>query len=183
MKPFTFSNALVLTAIVLMAILIMAMAAKETAHVSRVGYASAGTLVKRLPETQAALIELDSLQKELTGEFNAKVGEFKTKASALERDKAKLSELVRTEREAELRTMQGSISKFQQRADSAYKANEQRLMKPLSEKVQQAIREVARQYGYTHILNTDSRDVPLMLYAEKATNTDSLVMLQLNKKK
>jgi hypothetical protein len=49
-------------------------------------------------------------------------------------------------------------------------------------KVQTAIDQVAAEYGYTHILNIDAREVPLMLYAEKATRIDSLVLLKIARK-
>jgi len=161
---------------------LVAMTTKITAPTSRIGFASSANIMKSLPETRSALIELDSLRKQFNDQFNTKVEEYQSKLSALKDEGGRLNAVVKKDREEELQALQASIAKFQQTAEDALKKKEQELMTPLFEKVQKAIDEVAREHDYTHILNIDSRDVPLMLYAQQATRTDSLIIQKLNLK-
>lgn len=158
---------------------VVAMTAKVTAPTARIGFASSGSIMRSMPETASVLAEIDSLRQQFNEEFNKKIGEYQVKSNAFKADEARLNEVVKKDRQEELQMLQTSIGKFQQAADNALKQKEQELMKPIYTKVQKVIDEVATEYSYTHILNIDSRDVPLMLYAQKTTRVDSLIIQKL----
>lgn len=162
-------------------IVIMSMTLRETAPTARIGYASSGFIMKQLPETKVVVEELDTLQKQFSEQFNEKIMAYQEKLQAFKKNEQSMNELVKADKEEELKSMQASIAKFQQQAEQALKQKEQELMKPVYEKVQSAIDKTAKEYGYTHILNIDSKDVPLMLYAEKGTRVDSLIINFYNK--
>ena len=165
---------------ILAVILLVAAAQKETAPNSRIGYASSRNIIKQLAETQKALVELDTLSRQLDRQFTLKVSEYEAKVQSFKKDEPGLNAVVKKDRQDELDGLKASITKFQQTSEQAFKQREEALMRPIYERVQKVFDEVAVEHRFTHIFNIDSKDFPLMLYAEKGSRVDGLVLARIN---
>ena len=89
-----------------------------------------------------------------------------------------MSEFERKSQEEELTTMQTRIQTKQQEAQQDYQAFTTAMQKPIYDKVNAAITEVAKEYKYSYVL---SKMDGVVLYADPADDILLLVKKQLNK--
>ena len=73
-----------------------------TIFAQKIGHVNSGTLVQGMNEYTALQTEIQTLQKQFQDEMQRKQTDIQTKADAYEKEKATLSETLRTFRENEL---------------------------------------------------------------------------------
>ena len=83
-------------------ILAMLLALPMTMFAQKIGHVNFETVIQGMSEYTAAQTEFQNLQKQLSEEMQRKQTEFQTKSEAYEKEKATLSETLRTYREQEL---------------------------------------------------------------------------------
>ena len=115
-------------------ILAMLLALPMTMFAQKIGHVNFETVIQGMSEYTAAQTEFQNLQKQLSEEMQRKQTEFQTKSEAYEKEKATLSETLRTYREQELQKVQ------------------QTKMGELQEKVLKAVQEVGAAGGFAYIL-------------------------------
>jgi outer membrane protein len=147
--------------------------AADTKSDIKIGYVD---LQKAITETSTG----KAARKELEKEYNAKKDELQKKEANikkmqedLEKKKAVLTDEVRQAKAAEL---QGEMMKFQQlyqQSQISMQKKEQELTKPVLEKLQGVLEKIAKDGGYTVILEKSEQSV---LWAKKELDvTDELV--------
>jgi outer membrane protein len=86
-----------------------------------------------------------------------------------------MTDVVRADKEKELTGLQGSIQEFQRSADNSLQQKQQTLLKPALDKLQKTIDEVAKENGYTYVLNSDGAS-PVLLHGPKEGDISDMIL-------
>jgi outer membrane protein len=183
MKKYTLLyNAAILSLVV---IVTSAYVAKEAAP-SKVGYLSINQLVYQIPEYRQNRLKLDTAIYEFDTVLKGKVTEFQQKQQAFVKDSATMKAIIKKDKYNELQSMSQSIQAFKQLSDREVAKQDSAFVQPVLNSVQNAIKLVAKEYGLTHVLNTDVRaenGSPMVLYAGEENDITKLVLAAYKKKK
>jgi outer membrane protein len=146
----------------------------------KIGYVDSDAIMKQLPDYQDTQKKLDAIIKEWQEELSKLEKDWKTKYDDYEKRKLILSEQKRVEIEKELVDLENQASKYRQekfgvRGELFQKQEE--LMKPLNNRVFNAIQEVAKENNYDFIFDR-SGDI-IFLYAKEEYDVTKLVLEKL----
>lgn len=149
-----------------------------TAQTPKIGYLNSVTLLQEIPEVKQANANLEALQKQLQKKGQGMLEEFQKKYQDLQR-KEQLGELSpkQIEEEAQaLRQEEVKIQQFEQEMQGQLEEKRTSLLQPIFDDVSAKIAEVAKENGYTYIID----DSPgLLLYKEEAYDVTELVKVKL----
>jgi len=144
----------------------------------KLGHINSDELLALMPETKTAQAELEKygrqLEKDMTDmetELSSKIEQFRTNESMMTTTSREL-------KTKELQDLQGRIQQFQQRAQQDLQQKQQELFAPIIEKATKAIQDVAREKGFTYILDS-SETRGVLLFAEGGEDIMPLVKAKL----
>jgi len=122
----------------------------------KIGHINTQELLQAMPETDSAQLKLEKMQKELQSQLEVMQVELNNKYQDYLSKRDSYSELVRQTKEDELQNIQQRIQQFAQNADQDLQKKRSELYKPILDKANKAIEEVARENGFTYILDLSS---------------------------
>ncbi len=125
----------------------------------KIGYVNFDQLVDQLPETKLIRTQLETYNKQFQDQYTAMTSEYQTKGQAYEAQRATMTDAVRTAKESELSDIQKRIQSFQQDAQQKVSAKTTELSKPLFDKIRAAVAQVAKEKGYTYVINSAQTDL------------------------
>lgn len=137
-------------------ILLSLVALTATAQ-SKFGYVSYREIVKALPEYTIVITHLDELQGKYEAEIARSEREFNQKYSDFIEEQASFPENIRIKRHKELQELMEKSIEFKDEVNRTMREARREMMKPLYEKVDEAVMEICIDEGYDYILNTDDR--------------------------
>ncbi len=145
---------------------------------SKYGHMNLGNMLESMPDTKKAndLLKVfaDSLaakDEAMTKAFQEEVTKYQTDYQA-----GKLTPVQAQQTEAELQKKQEDIQKFEQEAQQRVAAKREELLKPILQKVEDAVKAVAAENGYLMIFDTSSG---AMLFASDSDDISALVKKKL----
>ncbi|MFK7807026.1 MAG: OmpH family outer membrane protein [Saprospiraceae bacterium] len=147
-----------------------------TAEGQKYGYIDSNALIETMPAVKQMRPELEALSKQLNKKREQMYTTYKEKGEAAARKQAegglspKEAEVV----QGELAALEQEIVKYEQDMQTRLASKEQELLNPVLEKVQDAIKKVAKDNGYTMIFNA-----AVLLYADEMTDVSTLVKTEL----
>jgi outer membrane protein len=109
-------------------------------------------------------------------QFDAMQNELQTKITDYQNNQSTMSEIIRQTKEREITDLQTRMEAFQTSAQQDLQNKEVELTTPIIEKAQNAVKEVARENGYTYILNSTGG---MLLYADPGDDITDLVKKKL----
>ncbi len=120
------------------------------------GHMNFGSLVSSLPETEAADKELEAYQKQLVakGEEMAKSWQEKAKGYGQKVQSGEIAPIEQQKQQAALEKERDDILAYQQEVTQKVQEKRQELLKPIIDKAEAAIKEVAKENGYLMIFDT-----------------------------
>ena len=124
---------------------------------SRFGYVSYVEIVKALPEYALVEAHLDELEAKYEAEMERADREFNQKYADFIEEQSQLPDNIRMKRHKELQELMELSMAFKEEVNSAMREARHEMMKPLYEKVDEAVMKVCVDGGYDYILNTDDR--------------------------
>ena len=144
----------------------------------KIGYTNVDYLIASMPESKTIESELKTFKEQLDKQLELKVKEFREKYDAYEKGAAMMTEVVRADKEKQLQDLNGQIEAFQKNAEQSLQEKQQKLMKPVLERIQKAIDEVAVENSFTYVLSSDGAmgQVPIILYGQDNLNVSDLVL-------
>jgi len=160
----------------LFALLLSASLSAQTAP--KYGHMNLGNLLELLPDTKKA----DDAIKAFAGTLGAKddsLGRALQAGAELlqkEYDSGVLTPLQAQQRQAELQKQQEFLQKFEQEANQMVTAKREELLKPILTKIDEAIKAVAKENGYSMIFDTSTG---AMLFANETDDVTELVKKKL----
>jgi outer membrane protein len=144
----------------------------------KVGYTNVDYVLSQLPDSKQIEADLKTYRSQLENSLKAKYQDFEAKAKDYQANGEKMSEVIRKDKEKELQNLQASIQEFEKNSEESLQKKQQTLLQPVLEKIQKAIKEVARDNGYTYVFNSDAGygTTPILLHAPEEDNVSDLVL-------
>ena len=123
---------------------------------NKIGYISTDELIGVMPEAEKLDAELKDYQASLAQQGQDMMKELNEKDSLFVRDSAKLSPSMKEIKKNELVSLYQRAQNWNQQAQDMYQQEAQKKIAPLRSKALEAIRTVAKENGYTYILDSNS---------------------------
>ena len=153
--------------------LLMALPFTAMAADLKIGVFNSQEIITIMPEYNAAMSELENMNlkfqtegKKLQEELEKKYQEYTSTAETLE-------PAIRQYKETELARLQQSIQEFATSAENNIKKKQQDLMMPIINKINQAIKKVGDENGFTYIIDNAANIIPYV--APSAENVLPLI--------
>lgn len=148
----------------------------QTPANTKVGFADVDYIFGQMPEAKQIETELKSMETQLRNNLDAKVKEFQTKLADYQKNQSTMLDAVRANTERELQMLQDNLTKLQQDAQTTIQNKNTQLMQPVYDKVGKAIDAVAKENGFTLIINQQIGGLDVVLYGDENADVSDLVL-------
>jgi len=146
----------------------------------KIGYADWDRIFSQMPEFKQIDSELKAHRTQLESQMDAKNKDFQAKYEAFTKLAATTPDAVRADKQRELESLQESIQKFQQDAQTSFENKRNSLMEPVFTKVGKAIEDTAKENGFSFIINPQLlQGGDILLYSDERYDISDLVLKKL----
>ena len=142
----------------------------------KIGHVNAMELIQQMPEADSVQNALQVYAKDLQDNIATMQTEVQNKYAEYQNNQSQWSDLIKQTKEKEIRDMQVRLQEFSAQAEEDYQLKTQELLAPLSDKVKNAIEEVAKEGKFAYILDAGSSNLFL---GSEAIDVTSLVKKKL----
>ena len=119
----------------------------------KIAHVNSSEILDAMPEKVTAEKELEDYYNKLQYQLQTMAQEYQSKVQNYEDNQATMNGLVKQSREKEIIDLQNRIQQFQSNAESQFEAKRSELLKPLLDKIQNAINAVGKEKQCTYILD------------------------------
>lgn len=144
----------------------------------KVGYINSQELVSLMPEVKEANSQLEVMKTQFTKRGQDMLQVLQQKYQTYQQKQAN-GELSPVEAEKQAQTLkedEQALISFEQESQQKLMAKSEELLQPMQDKVNNAIKQVAEENGYTYILDISEGSI---LYADPTTDVSALVKAKL----
>lgn len=138
-------------------LLLLVLVASSAVAQSKFGYVSYEEIIKALPEYSIVNKDLADLQGKYEAEILRSEREFNQKYADFIEEQTNLPENIRLKRHTELQELMEKSLQFKDEINKTILELRHDMMKPLYDKVDEAVMKICVDGGYDYILNTDER--------------------------
>lgn len=132
------------------------MIAGDAGAQTKIGYISIDAMVRVMPETSKIDSLLEKYQNDsINPQYSQIVALYQYKDSVY-RDSVKTPAVVRKQIEQELPTLIYQIQNWQTIVNQAMESKQNEFLAPIYSKVYDAVKAVAKEKGYTHVMNKEA---------------------------
>lgn len=168
------------TKVLSVVIVLLALAYNASAQDNlKIGYTNADYILSLLPEAKQIDAELKAYEKQLQNQIQAKYNDLQAKMSDYQQNAASWDDLIRSNKEEEIQNLQQGIQKFQQDAETSMSNKRNTLLRPVYEKIGNAIESIAVENNYTHIFSAGAPGFDVLLYAREQDDVSNLILKKL----
>lgn len=153
-------------------------AANTEARAQNIAHINVDELLSVMPETQAAEAEMQKYAMQLEKDLEEMQTEAQNKYQNLIANQNNWTQLRLTKEQEELEGMAQRIQQYQGQAQQDLQQKQMELMQPIIEKAQNAVNDVAREKGYTYVLDS-SQSKGVVIFVEKGEDILPLVKAKL----
>ena len=147
------------------------------AQKAKFGHVDYAGIIEIMPETDSAQVEVKQLKADLEAEAAVMQQEFQAKYEEFTQKQATYSSAVAQVKQKELEDMYQRLQAFAEGAQSQIQAKQVELLKPVQDKVLNAIKEVAKADNFTYVF-----DVTTVAYGWDTTDITDKVKAKLGLK-
>lgn len=158
----------------LVAFMFAAMGVSAQTGSLKLGHIETDKLLKAMPEMTAAEKTLQAKQDEVMKEMQSLRDQFQKAIAEYTEKQKTYSDILRQSKEQEIQGLQQRIQSFEEIATEELKKTQQGLMQPIMDKAMSAIKEVAKENGFTYVFDMTSG---MILYASE-TSQDVLPLVK-----
>lgn len=156
----------------LLVLVAFTLAAVSVSAQQKLGHIETQKLIQSMPEMTAAQKTMQDKQSEVEKELTTMKDQFQTKLTDYSQNAKTMSDVIRASKEQELQELQQRIQRFQEIAVENLEQTQKELMQPIMDKALNAIKEVAKENGFTYIFDMSSG---VVLFA--ADNSEDILPL------
>ncbi len=135
---------------------VMALGIFNASAQTKIGYVSTDELIGVMPEAEKADADLKDYQASLSQQGQDMMKDLGIKDSLFVKDSAKLSASMKEIKRNELITLYQRVQGWQTQAQEMYQQKAQEKIAPIRAKAMDAIRLVAKENGYSYILDINA---------------------------
>ncbi|WP_055437102.1 OmpH family outer membrane protein [Lacinutrix algicola] len=147
----------------------------------KVGYADIEYILDNMPETVKAKADLDVIMNKLTKTRDSIIKDYNVKVEDYKKNGATLVEPDKKKKETELMRIQQGMQGFDTDIQTAINYKKNAFYQPIYTKIGELVSVVAKENGYTHILNSQINGNSVLVYAEESTDISDLVIAKAKK--
>ncbi len=133
----------------------------------KVGYVDTDNVISQLPDSKGVQEKIKKLQEGAEAEMQKMAKSLQDAFEEYERKKSTMTEEAKKKKEEELLEKRQQLEEFRYQKQGELQKKTGELLKPIEEKVIKAIEKVAKQYGYSIVLNKGGVANPV-LYGDKS---------------
>jgi len=147
----------------------------------KIGWTNVDFILQSLPDFKDIQTKLTTERSQYEKLFNEKLAEGQKLMEDYQKNSATMSDVIRKDKEKVLQNKNQELQELQQNSQTALQTKEQELLMPVMDKIQNAITEVAKESGYTYVLNSDAGmgTTMVLLVAPDNDNITNLVLKKL----
>ena len=145
----------------------------------KIGYTSVEYICQFLPEVKAVASECASFEKQLKNKIEASLAGLQQKVQAFQQGSEAMTEAARNQKKIELQQLQAGFDRLRIESQEKLDNKQADLLKPIYDKVVSAISKVAKEHGYTHVLNASVGGMPVLLYVDEEHHISDRVLKKL----
>src|SRR6267154_652843 len=119
----------------------------------KMGYAETDYILSQLPEFKKLDSELKTHYGQLENEMKLKNQEFQAKLKSYQTLPASTPDAIKADKQQELSSLQRSLEKFKNDAQVSFQKKQNDLLNPMYNRIGNAIEQVAKENGFTFIIN------------------------------
>jgi outer membrane protein len=138
----------------------------------KIGYFDYSYVITQLPEAKAADADLKAYAEKLQKDLQAKENELRAKYERYMKEGEKMAPPTREALEKEIQTGQQNLQEFQQKAEADVAKKQEALLRPINEKLEKTLKEVAKENGFTFVLRKEA-----LLYEPEDPTLDVSVLV------
>lgn len=142
----------------------------------KIGYTNVNYIFSLSPRSKEIESEIKTRTQILQKEIEKKEQELQAKFQDYEKSRNSMMESIRADKENELRNLEQSIMNLRKNADGELRNKYEELVAPESEKISKAVKDVAKENGFTYIMNGDPQ---VMLFGEEKFDVTDMVLKKL----
>ena len=145
-------------------------------NAQKFGYINSSGLLEEMAEIKEANSNLETLQKQLQSKGQKMLQDFQLEYTELE-NKVKRGEIAPAQQQVEeqkLQVKQEEILAYEKEIQNQMATKQETLYKPILDKVNKAIEDVAKENGYTYIFDT-SPGIGVILYSDQTADVTTMV--------
>ncbi|HLP34678.1 MAG TPA: OmpH family outer membrane protein [Amoebophilaceae bacterium] len=142
----------------------------------KLGYVDIAYVLENLPEAKKRHAEVQSFQKQIENEIQAKYKEYQEKAEAAQQQLDTLTEAQKKQKSMEFNKLQATIEELESQRYVKMERKFKEVMKPLHDRIQEVIEGLAAKHNYTFVLNKTTETGPVLLFATKEFDLSALVV-------
>jgi outer membrane protein len=146
----------------------------------KTGYVDTEYILSKIPEYKAAQTELDNISVQWQKEIEAKYAEIDKMYKAFEAEQILLTEDMKTKREQDIATKEKEVRDIQKQRfgiDGELFKKRQALVKPIQDKVYNAVKSVAEKGAYSIIFDKASSSVTMLYSSPKLDKSAAVLKL------
>ncbi|MGB0881662.1 MAG: OmpH family outer membrane protein [Vicingaceae bacterium] len=149
---------------------VVALSTTVTAQKSaKIGHINSNDLLSAMPERNDVQKELEEYANQLKVTMDAMRKEYETKVGEFQAKQEVMTDIIKETKIKEITDLEKRIGEFQQTAEADLQKKEQGLLQPIIDKAKTAINDVAKENGYTYVLDSS---VGVVLYS---VDTDDIL--------
>ena len=119
----------------------------------KIAHVNTAEILDAMPDKATAEKSMEKYYNELQSQLQTMANEYQTKMQDYEANVATMSNLVKQSKEKEIIDIQNRIQQFQANAEQEFESKRAELLKPILDKIQNAINAVGKEKGYTYIID------------------------------
>lgn len=132
-------------------------------------------LVRSMPEFDSAMVTLEKFRQQVINDIELLQVEFNNAYNRYLTESTKWSDMVRQTKEEELGTMSQKIEAFQVQAQQQMQETQGKLLQPILEKADKAVKSVGRENGFVYVFDTSQG---VLLFFDETKSTDIMKMVK-----
>lgn len=153
-------------------VIVLGLSTSIQAQTQKIGHLNFQELITLMPGQEEINKNLESHVASLEAQLQAMQSEYETKVTDYQATQATLSLIIKQTKEKEIMDLQQRIEAFNQQAQYEIQNKQMELTQPLIKKAQDAITAVAKENGFTYIINANEQ---ILLYT---AGTDILPLVK-----
>jgi outer membrane protein len=149
------------------------------AQTLKFGHINSADLIQLMPETKQSDSTLRKFGESLDNQLKTMTAEYQSKLNKYQSSRDSMPDAIKAVKEKELEDLGMRIQDFQQTAQESIQKKKEDIYGPILKKADAAIKEVAKEKGYSYIFDTSGGTV---LYAQESDDVMTLVKTKMGLK-
>lgn len=147
----------------------------------KIGWTNIDHILQSLPDSKEIQTKLTTERSQYEKLYQEKAQEAQKLFEDYQKNVTSMSAVIKADKEKVLSNKQQELQELETNSQQALQAKQQELLSPVMDKIQKAIEDVAKEAGYTYVLNSDAGygTTPVLLVAPDADNITNLVLKKL----